>query len=558
MAVEAPPTGKKSQRIAAAGASPLWLQPLSVREIGLAWGALLIVGILAFTPHILHGGFYLDDWSLAADTLYPHGAERSFGTALSRFNEFLSSCRPVLIVFLPLKYFIFGTHTKFLLAFSVLLALIVAALLYAVLRVIGLPWYHAWLIAALAVVYPWFDSTRFWESASPISLALIFALAGLWLALIGLSSGSWRLHVCAALLYLLSMLSYETTLPVIASAGLLYVARARWRTARMRWGLDLVMVVFAGLWSLTHTPRAVSSASSNFAHLREIVAQGGALLGHTALPLGMQPHTLLVVGGLAAIMGAGLALYLSSRRSSSSDEPQWGLRQWLLLGLSGLLIAALGWVSFVPADPYYTPSIFGFTNRVNGVAGFGLILTIYSSLGIVGVLVGRLARDARSIPVAVTLLLGVSLGAAYTHVLERHSRIWSAAYRSELATVGAVKARYPRLPHGTIVFVSGAPAYQTLGVPVFATTWDLNGMIRLQYEDGTLGAYPITEELKATCQAKGLRVDEQNEDIPVAPYGTVRLFNVQTGEDARPQTRHQCTRLLNSYPPGPLYLSTSY
>lgn len=558
MAVDTSPAQQKSRIAEAASVSSAWLRPMSVREIALAWTTLAIVGALAFMPHVMHGGFYLDDWSIAADTLYPSEGGQSFGDALARFNDVLSSCRPVLIVFFPLKYFLFGTHMKFLLVFSVLLALIVAALLYAVLRLLGVLWYHAWLIAALTVVYPWFDSTRFWESASPISLALIFALAGLWLALIGLSRQSWRLHGCAALLYLLSMLTYETTLPIIASAGLIYLARAGWQAARLRWAVDLMVVVIAGLWSVTHTPRTVSSVSGDITHLGEIVVEGGALLGHTALPLAARPHTMLVVGALTGVMVVGLAFYLLSNRPQGDRDYGRGMRQWLLLGLAGMLIAALGWVTFIPADPYYTPSIFGFTNRVNGVAGFGLILAVYSAFGVVGMLLGRLLRGARWIPATTTLLFGVMLGMVYTHVLERHSDLWTAAFRTEMVTVGAIKTKFPHLPHGATVIASGGPAYQTLGVPVFAATWDLNGMVRLQYKDGTLRAYPVTEELKAVCRARGLGIESQDEITPLIPYRTVRLLDVPTGATDRPRNRRECAAVIDSYPPGPLYLSTTY
>lgn len=533
-----------------------WIAPLTIREIILAWGLISVLGVLVYLPHLLHGGFYSDDWADAAGALYPPGGS-GFGNALAYFNDLLSSCRPVLILFFPLKYFVFGTHMKYLLALAVLLAILIAVLLYAVLRVLGVPWYHAWLLSALTIVYPWFDSTRFWESASPLSLALVFALAGLWIALVGLSRNSWRLHGCAAALYLLSMLTYEITLPLIASAGVLYVFRAGWKTARVRWGIDLIMVLVAGLWAWTHTPRTVSTLSGDIEHIREIATGGAEMLARTVLPIGTQARTGMTLGVLGIAVALGVIAYMLVPRVRT-DSTGWGLREWLFLALGGLVVASLGWAMFIPADPYYTPTIFGVTNRVNGVAGFGLIFVAYAALGILGTLVAEVLRKSRGVAVAVTLVLGVTLGVAYVHVLDRHSDLWSEAFRAEAEVVNRVEAEFPDLPPGTTVFTSNHPANLTLGVPIFATTWDLNGMIKVRYEDGTLRAYPVTSELQLACQTDGVGIDGGGEVIGAAPYGTARLLDIRTGAHSSPRSRRECLAAVNRYPAGPLYVSTGY
>jgi len=529
---------------------------MTARELMVAWGGLGILSFLLFLPHILHGGFYLDDWPDAAATLHPSDGSGLI-SVLSYFNSLLSSCRPVLIVFIPLKYLLFGTHIKLLLTLSVGLAFLAAALMYAILRVLRIPWYHAWVISALTVAYPWFDSTRFWESANPITLAVVFAFAGLWMALVGLSRNSWRLHAGAALLYLLSMLTYEVTLPLIAAAGLLYTARNGWRAARFRWATDLVMVAIAGLWNRTHTPKAVSSFSDNLDHLQQIFTQSGELLARTAFPVGVHPHTSTMLVGLATIFALGLALYFLLPRARIVASAS-GLRSWLLLGAGGLLVAALGWVIFVPADPYYTPSIFGVTNRVNGLAGFGLVLVVYAALGIVGSITGQLVKKGPWIAPFITLSLALILSAAYVHVLERHSQLWRDAYRYETAALNTVHSAFPQLPHGTTVFAGNYPTNVTLGVTIFAATWDLDGAVKLTYADPTLRAYPVTEELPLECLANGIRVGGDEGGIDTARYGNARLINLQTGENSRPNSQSECLALKPEYAPGPLYLATAY
>src|SRR4051794_1887037 len=149
-------------------------RPLSGRELGLAWAALAILAILAFTPHIRHGGFYLDDWSNAAGALHPPGGP-GIGNVLSYFDE-ITVYRPVLVVYVPLTYLVFGMNMGLHLAWAAALAVIVAAILYGLLRSLGVPWVHALLIAALVLLFPWFDSTRFWATADQVSLAIAFLL----------------------------------------------------------------------------------------------------------------------------------------------------------------------------------------------------------------------------------------------------------------------------------------------------------------------------------------------------------------------------------------------
>jgi hypothetical protein len=523
------------------------------RELFVSWGSLTLLGFLLFLPHILHGGFYLDDWSDAVGTLHPPEGSGIEG-ALSFSKELLWG-RPVLVLFVPLKYLVFGTHLEYLLAISVVLAVLAACLLYAVLRTLNLPSYHAWFVAALTIAYPWYDSTRFWESTNAITFAAVLAFAGVWMALVGLSRESWRLHAGAALLYLLSMLSYEMTLPFIATMGVVYTVRNGWRAARLRWGVDLLMVVLAALWIRAHTTKEVSGLSDNLSHLKQIVTHGGELLARTLYPFGTDPHTSPLLIGLAAVFAAGVAAYflLPGARATKGG---WGLRGWLLLGGGGVLFAFVSWAIFIPADPYYTPSVYGVTNRVNGFAGFGLVIAAYAALGIVGFAAGWLAKGRSWVAAAATISLAVMLGAAYVHVLERHSRLWRDAYRYEAATRDKIHRTFPDLPSGTTLFTANYPTNVTLGLPIFTATWDLNGMVQLTYEDTSLRAYPITEELVLECLSTGMRIGV--EGVSPSRYGTARLIDLQTGRTSTPRGRRECLAEKPKYPPGPLYLATAY
>jgi len=365
------------------------------------WVVLAGVAVLAFLPHIRHGGFYSDDWSNGALSLLPPEGP-GFGHAISAYAD-LTIYRPVLVIYVPLTYAVFGLHMHIHLLWTAFLALCVAGLLYGVLRTLGVPWLHALVIAALTLLFPWFDSTRLWVTGTQLSLSISFFLAGLWIALVGLSR-SRRWHAGAVSLYMLSILTYEITLPLVAAIGLLYVLRVGWTRAKMRWAVDFGVAIAAGIWVSLHTERTASGPSGAISHLGQIITNGGTLFGRSLLPLGPQRTTLALLL-FALVLIAGTATYLRGREAPES-ESRWGLGSWLLLAAGGVVVAAVGWVAFIPADPYYTPSIYGVTNRVNGLSGLGLVIAAYGACGIVGSLVGRIRLGRPGVlALAVTLLL---------------------------------------------------------------------------------------------------------------------------------------------------------
>jgi hypothetical protein len=530
---------------------------LSGRELAIAWGALAVLCLLAYTPHILNGGFYLDDWSNGASSLQPDGGP-GIGNALSVFVD-ETLYRPVLVLYAPLTFWVFGTHPELHLAFAAVLALAVVAVLYGVLRTLGVPRLHAWIVGALTLVYPWFDSTRLWSTADQVSLGILFGLAGLWIALVGLSRRSWRWHACAAVLYLLSILTYEVALPAIALLGALYVARVGWREARGRWAIDLAAVVVGGLWVGTQTKRTKAGPDGAIDHLGEILERGAEITGRTLLPVGPTRTTLGVVALFAVIAAGALAFALF--RDRFAERGEWGLRSWLLLAGGGLAVMVLGWVIYIPADPYYTPSIYGITNRVNGLAGIGLVIAAYGALGILGTLVGRLLRAPRAVAVAITVVLSAVLGLTYVHVVRRHIQIWDQAYVAEKAGLAEIRATFPDLPRDSTLFVSGYPSNQTLGVPIFSSDWDVWGMVRLEYEDSTIDAYPVIYGTRLTCRPGGVRMMGaylREKTKKLVPYGKALLYDLEADLQARPRDLRECRAVVGQFRPGTLYLSAEY
>ncbi len=532
------------------------------REFVVAFAALSIIAVLALGPHLRHGGFYFDDWSNGAGALQPPGSP-DVGDALSYFSE-ITLFRPVLVLYVPLTYFIFGMHIHYHLAWAAVLAVLAATMFYGVLRTLGVPWVHALLIAALTIVFPWSDATRLWATGDQVNLSITFMAAGLLVALLGLKRGRRRWHAVAAVLYLLSILTYEVTLPLIACLGGIYCYRVGWRAARWRWLTDLVVAAVAGAWVGTHTKRTTSGLSGDFAHFKMVISGAETILGRAGMPLGT-PQTTIALFALALILAVGVGAYLRFPDRFTAEQG-WDLRRWLMLAGGGLLVSLLGWMIFIPADPYYTPSVYGATNRVNGLAAFGLVLLVYGEFGIIGTLLGQIRPRAKLIALPVIVLLGIVLLLSYTHVLRRHINVWDAASVAQNNAAIEIREEFQELPHGTTVFTSSVPANQTLGVPIFTASYDLDGMVKMEYDDYSLSAYPIVEDFHVSCRANGVTLEKpdgevferQDEREVSAPYGTVLLLNLQTGSRAAPQSRRACRRVSRSYVAGPAYLSTTY
>jgi hypothetical protein len=529
-------------------------RPFGWREFGLALLGLSVVAALALGPNVRHGGFYSDDWANAATSLQPPG-NPDIDSALSAFADF-TIYRPVLVVYVPSVYFAFGMHMSYHLAFAAILAVVAAALFYAVLRRLGVPWIHAWLIAALTIVFPWSDSTRLWATADQETLSIVFALAGLLIALTGLTRHRLRWHAWTALFYLLSILTYEVTLPLIASLGVLYCAQSGWKEARPRWLIDVGIAVAGGIWVGVHTARTASGLGGDIDHLKQIVSAGKEIIGRSGWAL--EPaHTSLVLGAIATLLALGSIAYVALPGRFGAGR-EWGLRGWVLMTGGGLAAAALGWAMFIPADPYYTPSVYGVTNRVNGLAAFGLVLIVYGALGIVGSFIGQLRPRRAMLATVVTVLLGGVLLGSYTHVLRRHTQIWNTAFVAESTALNQIRIAFPRLPHETTLFTSSYPANQSLGVPILSADWDLDGMVKMEYDDMTLAGSPVLPENELACRAHHVALVRPPEPPITAKYGAVRLLDLQTGRKSAPRSQRECRRVVGHYVPGPLYLSAAY
>ena len=520
---------------------------MSRREAGVVATLLLLLGGAVLGPHVVNGGFSTDEWSNSAATQYPgpSGLVATWWHAVS--------ARPVAAFYLPLTHLVMGEHPALHLAWALILAVGTSVLLCVALRELGFEPVHAGLVAALTLVFPYSDSTELWATGSLSHLATIFALGGLIVALRGLRHGtserSWaRAHGPALALYVLAVFTYEAVAPVIALFGLLYRVRAPWRRVAPRWAADGVVVALTVGWVASQTARTVRPLAGQVDHARQIADQGLTLVARTALPFGHVGRA-AVLGLLAATLAAAAVAH---RLLPPEDEARARLRRWLAAALGGGLAAAAGWAMFIPSEPFYSPLSPGVGNRTNAVAAPGIVLLVYACFALAATLVTRgLRRPSRLVPVLASCVALLVL-TGFVREVRRDMTAWERATGREDRVLAALDRTLGRPAHGSTIYTFGYAGYQAPGIPVFAVSWDLDGAVKIHWNDPSLEAYPVIGDTRIRCDASRLRpLGRGWGPRNGASYGRALFVNVPTGRAERINSAAGCRDAVTRFRPGP-------
>jgi hypothetical protein len=478
------------------------------RELALAAVALTLLGAAVYAPQIAHGGFYWDDWANAANVHFT--SEPGLFGALNQATERpVFGYRPVLTTLLVVQYEALGTHKHALIALAVVYSITTAWALFLLLRTLGVRAREAIFPAALLLIFPWCDSTRMWNTASFDTIAVTFFLLGLVLAVKGLRSRSRALTAASLLLYLLAAWTYEIVAVAVLAAVAVYLLVAPRRQALRRFALDAAVVGVALAVVAAGTTRTPLPLGEQVKHAVTIAGQSFSVLARALVPVGDVPG---IVG--AVLLVAALAIG----------------RRWVAAGLGALGVVA-GYVLFVPAARYYEPLAPGTTNRMNVLAAVGFV-----------VLVWALARQALPRRVAPVVLALIAVGYVVQVRDDQHGWRRSAEVQSQV--LGAVRATIPSPPHGATIYTFDAPGFVAPGIPAFSLPFDLRAAVRLQYDDGSLRAFPIRGFDTIDCQAATLHpVGGTYGPVHGAAYGDAWFVSVPRRRAFRVTSRAQCEAL---------------
>jgi len=499
-------------------------------EVALAGAALAGVALLVFAPHVRHGGFYSDDWSNAS--FY---RDLGYGDMAVHFWRELIPWRPVLAFLLPLPHALFGLDPTYHLALAGVLATLASFSFFVLLRALRLELPHALALAVLSLVFPWSDALRLWATGSLNNVALIAYFLGSAAAVraLGLQRADrYRrvaLHGLAAVLYLVSVLTYEVAAPAILLSGLLYRMRFPWRTLRTRWLVDaaLVLVPLALLIVPTSKARAVGSPTERATDVPEFVAQGSSVFASTFLPPGAS-SSLLKLLALAAVGGVVGAAIWRARRDRERE-----VRKWLLGAAAGTSAVALGHLMFLGYGLY--PLSQGLDDRVNAFAAFGFVVATYSVLALLSLLVaGRPGHWAAAVLAAGTLLVGLGFVQRVRDDIARYNSA-TAQQRDELA---ALRRLLPRARPGSTIFAFGYPTASAPGVPIFGNPWDLTFAVSLFWNDPLLTVVPVGNEV-VSCGRTEARPGRYGTEYAAA-YGRAEFVDLSMGSVRYVASRHEC------------------
>ena len=523
---------------------------------------LLLVAGAVYGRHVVSGQFSSDDWS-SLDA-YRHLPDAGFWTLVRDYGQDFGG-KPLLAVLLSLPPLLLGDVVPAWLGLAVVLGTATSVCWYVLLRTLGLERWPAAAVACLTLVAPWSSSGRLWATASVNNVAICLFLLGLVVALRALPGsgrGAWVRHGAAVLLYVASVLTYELAGTAALAAGALYLRRAPMRRALLRWAADLVAVGAALAWSAQVTTKHIPPLTEQLAWSRTFVLDGMRLTGDVVLPLGAPRELGLLL--LAAVVAWALVC-LGRCDDRDLRLRLWGWLQWALLGLAG---TAASYLVLLPSA-YYTPLSTGLEDRVNMVAALPMSLFVVAiwMVGLTLVLRG----EHRALPVALVLAL---LPIANVLLLLDHQRDWRQAARLQDEVLTALRQMQPP-PPGSTVYVYGVPGTVAPRLPVFADTWDLNAAVRLVREDRSLRSYPVLDGARLVCTTGGVRPERLpglHRDLATpwsgeqvqpyrapywgvdqgAPYGSVVLLDVPSGQSRVVASRQDCPTALAAFAPGPL------
>lgn len=526
-------------------AAPFW------PEAGLAVGALVLLGAAAFGAHVVHGGFYFDDW-----TIYEMYGTRGLSAVDFSFE------RPLTKLTLWLTQSAFGLDFELHLAYTLATAVLASVAFYFFLRALRIEPVHAGAIAALALIFPWADSTKFWSVLAPDNLAIALYFGGVVMAIRGLSrSGraAVAMHAIAVLMYVASILLYEIAGALVLVSVALYATQAPLRSCIPRWLADVGAGGGALLAVGLSTTRPIRSLLVQFDHARRIADEGLTILARAAFPFqgpGRAP--------ILALLAAAAAAVVVARGLPYEDPGGREIRRWLWVAAGAAAGTALGYGLIVPADPYwYYPLFPGTGNRINVLAAFGYVTLVYALAMATGLALFRLVRGARHVrywatgfAVAVAGLIGVG----YWMIVSDDRAAWRLAWAEQQRVLSSVREQLPDPPRGSTIYTFGHAGDSAPGVTIFGATWDLDSAVRLNLGRPSLHAYPILEGTRFECGRDRL--------YPVNGFRAMgeahgsryrRAFFVDVSREiaVRIDTRAECRIAARSFDPGPAVLESS-
>ncbi len=481
----------------------------------------MVLGLLGlalgiYLPFAVRAGWYYDDWGLFSAL---HSAGPSWAQRFSACEGSNTTGRELVCSFPVSEYQFFGSHHVAYALVSIGLLVLMAGILYGILRRCRLAWPWAAAAAALLIVFPGSDSSRLWPVGSNGEYAVSLVLIGNLIVLTALRRDTrWRqltLHAFAALLSVVAMLTYEIVLPLVALGGLAYWAAYRSRRALWRGAVDLGI---AGAFVIYRLAFAPVDPESGFVQHRTL----GASLRRawTLLESAWSTWHQSFAPGWVGLVAIAIVLLAATVYFIHTPGVRRRLLRWFALLGASVLAAGISALSFVTANDLYQLDVDGLFNRLNLPGSFAYACAFVALLGLVYELVRRL------VPKRVIALLAVAAlaSASVVHQLgisSEHKRAWEVSWSEQKTALAGYSVAVRGLPSDARLVGMGAPLYEDGFIPVFAASWDLQGAIAYTTAVNPPAALPLDPTLQ--CGTSGL-VSEGAVQMPYRVPGQPLYF----------------------------------
>ena len=499
---------------------------------------LAVIILLSCLPYLRGLGLYSDDWALLA---WLHNSDGTYSGLLASVMHVLEP-RPVQGHILAGLYWLFELD---LLGYHALNSIALAAavlLFYHCLRALGCTRLITLTVPLIFGLLPHYSTDRFWIAAFQANAAILLYFVSLYadLRFVRRPSGlGWLWKALGSLALIGSVLSYEVTaaLFVVNVIALLYIAgvrlRGRWARnsapAAVAIASNILLLALTIGYKLAMTERADIAGGLRYRALRVLTEAVPVHFGEygIALPLkvgrALRDHPDALVGAVSVLIGLLAGAYLFGvARAAAAHFDRKGWLAVLLIG--GVLFAAGYGVSLMTWEIGFHTT--GANNRtaIGAAVGVSWVFT-----GAVGWLSATFTTQ-RLRCLAFSILIGTLAGAS-TLLTNTVANFWVSSARQQDALIAAIRQQLPALAPSTTLLLDGSCPFDG-PAPVFATGWDMTGMLQLTYGDESLRGdvvKPNTEVLP-----EGIRTVLFDDVINLYPYNDhLIVFHVGAGRTTR-------------------------
>jgi hypothetical protein len=515
--------------------------PLALREVMIVSALLSLLAIVVLGPYVSRGGFYSDDWVLAAWTKYPPHPGL-LGT-LDAFDSV--RYRPGQYIYDPIAHTVLGLHMRAFLGWAAICAVAMSVAFYVFLRYHRIGRLEAGAAAALTLVFPYSSSTRLWSTSAVVSITVLLYLVGTLLILRALSGASRHpmvLHAGGFALVLAGVMTYEIVAPAVFLSVFLYARVTSRRRAVIAWLVDVVVVALILIFVTSGRNQPIGSFGAQLHHAKIIALQGSDLWSRVLVPYGLVP-TRLAMGALVTIaVVSGLVAALLPPVSTVRRD----LIRWIGVLAVGVIATALGYAMFVPADVYYSPGTLGVGDRTNGFAAVGWVLVVVALARLLATLAFRDLAHSRVAIAAGVAVSTLFVGVGYADRIRSEADAYVASWNEQQRILGVMKQTLPHPPHGSTIFLVRNVPWAAPGVPIFAQPWELIGTVKIIYDDPTLSGYPIpSPTVTLHCNARTMSVTPTGYGSPV-PYGLSFVTDMGTSTTTAITSASICRRVTTA------------